>query len=336
MAAFAVDIGRMHAERRQVQSGADAATLALAHDCAAGGVCDTSTTGVSRTMANSNAKDSQTQVTLVCGGGPGLVACPPQTGVALAQCPPVPSGTSSWIRVTTATAEVGGSTILPSIFAQTMTGGSTGKTVHACAQAAWGNPSGLGAMPVTFSQCEWDKATLGGTSFIHPAPYTVADAPRETKLLLHSTDDSGGCPSGYNGGSYADMPGGFGWLEGTGCYVATKVGDKVPADTGVSGGTCGDVVKDSVNKMIYIPIYSKAEKTGKLYTIAGYAAFYVTGYNLPAVHPKSVDSPYQANSWNCKGSNVCIYGFFTKGLVPSGGTLGSGPAMGASVIALIG
>jgi hypothetical protein len=116
--------------------------------------------------------------------------------------------------------------------------------------------------------------------------------------------------------------------------VVTSVGVPAHADTGASGSTCGDVVAANVGKTLYLPVYSAANKVGKTYTIAGYAAFYVTGYNLPGVHPNKIASPLHGN-W-CTGSDKCIYGFFTKGLVPTSGTLGTGPDLGARVIALIG
>jgi Flp pilus assembly protein TadG len=339
MAALSVDVGRLQSERRQVQNGADSASLALAKQCAATTTCDASLAvgHTGRDMANPNANDGQTRLTRICGVGPGLAACPAQTGVVLGQCPPVPAGMANWVRVNTATAQVGGGTLLPYAFAQTLTGAPDGKTVSACAQSAWGTPSSMGALPVTLSQCEWDAATAGGTAFPAQPPYPpYPPAAKETKLVLHSPTEGGGsCPTGYSGGAYFDLPGGFGWLDGGGsCQITTAVGSTVHSDTGASSSTCSDVITANVGKILYLPIYSSASKTGKTYTIAGYAAFYVTGYTLPAAHPKKVPSPIHGN-W-CTGSDQCIYGFFTKALVPSSGVVGTGPSFGASVLGLIG
>ena len=66
----------------------------------------------------------------------------------------------------------------------------------------------------------------------------------------------------------------------------------------------------------------------------GFAAFYLSGYNLPGAHPGRVASP--AGGHLCQGSDKCIYGWFTAGLVPGPGRIGSGPPMGATVVNLSG
>jgi len=68
-----------------------------------------------------------------------------------------------------------------------------------------------------------------------------------------------------------------------------------------------------------------------VYTLMGFAALVITGYHLP---------DFQANDWlnpanDCKGSDKCINGYFTQGLVPDPGTIG-GPNLGADVIQLTG
>ena len=58
--------------------------------------------------------------------------------------------------------------------------------------------------------------------------------------------------------------------------------------------------------------------TNGVYTLKGFAAFVVTGYSLPG---------FNAASWltgitPCSGSDKCLSGFFTHGLIPSGATIG--------------
>ena len=85
-----------------------------------------------------------------------------------------------------------------------------------------------------------------------------------------------------------------------------------------------------------LPVHSEAWGSGSsgTYRISGFAAFYLTGYNLPGVHPNRVDSPVGGRM--CSGSNKCIYGYFTRGLVPSSGLPGTGPDRGTRVVSLIG
>jgi hypothetical protein len=91
-----------------------------------------------------------------------------------------------------------------------------------------------------------------------------------------------------------------------------------------------------VGTVIYLPVYSEAWGNGSngTYRIIGFAAFYLSGYSLPGAHPTRVASP--AGGHLCRGSDKCIYGWFTQGLVPIPGTIGTGPSMGAKVVALTG
>jgi len=340
MAAVSVDVGQLYAERRQVQNGADAAALAVAVSCASSTTCDTSTSGQARSIANANANDAATAVLSVCGSGhPSLAGCGGSSGPVLAQCPTVPSNVQGWVRVGTGTASSGGGSLLPPSFARTLTGrsGYLGSQVLACAQAAWGSPGSMSVtVPLTLSQCEWDAATANGTAFATPPPYPPYPAGGQVALKQHSTSERGGCPS--SGGAYADLPGGFGWLAaGSGCSAVTvSAGGTVAADPGVSASACGDVVAAAVGKVIFLPVYSAAWGNGSngTYQIAGFAAFYLSGYALPGAHPTKVASPVGGHL--CKGSDKCVYGWFTQALMPPPSTLGSGPSMGARVVALVG
>ena len=85
--------------------------------------------------------------------------------------------------------------------------------------------------------------------------------------------------------------------------------------------------------MIFIPVYTTVTGTGTnaLYSLKGFAAFVITGYHFRR---------FKASDWlnpknDCKGSNFCINGYFTQGLIPSSGSVG-GPNLGASIIVLSG
>ncbi|MBM3682981.1 MAG: hypothetical protein FJW83_00355 [Actinobacteria bacterium] len=92
-AALVVDVGALSVEKADLQAGADAAALAVAHDCVAGhcgAVTDTATR-----YASANAIDGASAVDGVCGRGPGLRDC--------AATPVETHGASGWFEVVTST-----------------------------------------------------------------------------------------------------------------------------------------------------------------------------------------------------------------------------------------
>lgn len=333
MAALTVDVGLLQAERRQLQNGADAAALALAMSCGTG-TCDTSPTSEDAALAAENANDGEASVVSVCGeGDPALPPCPPQEGPLLTRCPSSPpdsadpTGVSGWVRVRTATLTSEGGTLLPPVFSGALAGGSSGDghSVATCAQAAWGASAHrmYATLPVAVSRCEWDTATSGGTRYAPPPPYTTYPADAEVALRLHSTTEGGTCPS--FAGAYADLPGGFGWLEPDFlCVVSARVGQTLEADPGIASARCPTLLDDLVGTVVHLPVFSEAwgGGTGGRYRISGFAAFHLTGYRIPGAHPFQVASPVGGQL--CRGAEHCLYGWFVRALVPAGGDLGEG------------
>jgi hypothetical protein len=139
MAALVVDVGSLLDEKRQLQNGADAGALAVAHTCATGPSCNP---GVATKLANDNSRDNSSDVVV---GAPDLAG--------------------RKVMVTTTT-RVGGSTILPYSFGQILTG-VKGKTVHASATAAWDFPGSAVAIPLTISPCDKTQLGIGVTAVIN-------------------------------------------------------------------------------------------------------------------------------------------------------------------------
>jgi hypothetical protein len=328
--ALVVDVGRLQVEREQLQSGADAAALAVAKACATKGSC---TTTVAGGYADGNAKDGTSAVTVVCGTGPGLPSCPaePDNLTACLGNPPVGV---PYVEVRTATRLSDGSTLLPPTFARSLAGmsGYRGSTVQACSRVAWGPPAGTAGIAITISQCNWQVMTGNGTTF-----------PTDERIIyLHDpqTDDpdSATCPKDPSGKT---APGGFGFLSANAgiCEASGTVGTDWAGSTGNNSHDCptGLDADRASGQPIPLPVYDTVSSNGTntTYHIVGFAAFVVTGWNLTSssmasnIPPGSV-APRPAASY-CTGSARCLYGYFTTKLVPTGSFSG-GTNFGVSVL----
>lgn len=346
MGALVVDVGGMYAEKAQLQNGADAGALAVALGCATGpSTCSSSksATGPAGKHANSNANDAAANVETVCGKDPSGIL-PPCSGPGL--CAKTPAAGTNYAQVQTSTLN-NGSTLLPPAFGQALLGPSyQGVTIRACAQTMWGSPSSLGAtLAITLSACEWSNATANGTAFAKAPPYPTwppayagtVPAPGapggEQVLQIHGSGNAcTGSPAGW------DLPGGFGWLSDPGgnCSVTIDISGTYADNTGVSAGTSCKAVLPTLranHTVLYIPVFDGLGGTGHngTYHLKGFAAFVVTGYQLPGLKDKSIIS----NKDYCKGTAKCIYGFFTQGLVNKPGGVG-GSDLGARIVQLIG
>jgi Flp pilus assembly protein TadG len=338
MAALVVDVGQFYQERAELQNGADAAALAVAKSCATGNC----TPGLAAQYANLNASaltGGTAAVNLVCGTGTGLAPCTtPSTG-KMFDCPAAPAAGAGFVDVHTSTQLPGGSTLLPPIFARTLTGMGNyqGSTVYACAQAAWGAPSGANTIAFTISACSWDLATNQGTTFAPPPPYppNTLPSPSQDQVLNVTSGNGIGCSTEPSG---ADAPGNFGWTSDPTNTCSLSVSGAF-AGTGVSASQACQtaLAADQANRtLLLLPVYISIGGTGNnaVYTLKGFAAFVVTGYHL-----SGFNAPDWLNSKNdCNGSHKCINGYFTQALIPSATGVGGGgyPYLGAAVVGLTG
>jgi hypothetical protein len=83
--------------------------------------------------------------------------------------------------------------------------------------------------------------------------------------------------------------------------------------------------------VVYLAVYTKITGSGAnaVYTLKGFAAFVITGFQLPSLSATDWLNP--AN----KCTNKCIEGYFTQGIVPYDSSL-SGTYLGAAIIRLTG
>ncbi|SFP32099.1 Putative Flp pilus-assembly TadE/G-like [Geodermatophilus dictyosporus] len=127
LAAIAVDVGAVYAERARLQVAADAAALAVAQDCARGACGDVQATADTMVAANAGTADADRPV---------LATRPTRVTVTGRQ------PTEHW-------------------FAPVL--GIDATAVSASATVAWGAPGGgTAVLPLTFSWCEFSQQTGGG------------------------------------------------------------------------------------------------------------------------------------------------------------------------------
>ncbi|BCJ71816.1 hypothetical protein CS0771_13600 [Catellatospora sp. IY07-71] len=349
MTALVVDIGQLYAEREELQSGADAAAMAVALDCAQrgdvtrGNECLAAASTVPG-YADRNARDGDSAIVRVCGSDSRLTPCSTVPGGNLADCiGTVPSG-ATYVEVRTKTETNGGSYIYPASFAQTLVDGYSGTTVGACSRVGWGSP-GVG-VALTFCLTEWNDATGSGTDLAPPPPAVPAGS---YEVVLRTRSPGGGKPGGSPADpcekkkSGADLPGDFGWTDtpdAATCQTLISSAGMYGVDPG------SDVVKSCEavfvaarddRTPVIVPIYNEATGTGSggVYRLEGFAAFVITGWGN--LFPGVKDVPSWLNpATKCSPGDVCIFGYFTNALLPWSGGFSSTTNYGATVIKTIG
>ena len=307
--AIVVDFGRVYTERRELQNGADAAALAVARDCASGGCLDGYDPYIiAETYADANASDDLAWVDDVT----------------------IDFGAQT-VKVHTATEDPGGDHHFDMVFAQLI--GYDGLTVDAEATVAWGAPDGLATLPITFSLCEWNNFTAPFFPWDEWSPSSLPGEGSLVTLFFHGdTEVCHDSPSG------ADLPGGFGWLDtpsGT-CETEVFTDDWVPDDPGASPSTgcSASVMENLVGTVVLIPYFDEFVGTGAgaEYHIAGFGAFYLTGYNFAGQYKEaSLVTGLQV----CTGEDRCLEGFLIDDYVLSGPPGGSSD-FGVTVIGFVG
>ncbi|OLB78113.1 MAG: hypothetical protein AUI14_14160 [Actinobacteria bacterium 13_2_20CM_2_71_6] len=332
--ALAVDVGQLYAEREQLQSGADAAALAVAQNCVRTPASCGNQGTVASGFANGNAKDGVSAVTVICGRGTGLAACPAPAGTR-ADCLGTAPTSGNYAEVRTATQQADGSTLLPPSFAQTLlgNGGYQGHRAGSCARVAWGPPATASGFAVTLSTCDWNQMTGGATAY-WPAG-TVPPASAEGILYLHGSHNANTCPAGPSGW---DAPGGFGWLDDPTSTCTTTV-----SSSGTYGGNTGNSTSHpcqtaitqayTTHRAVLLPVYDGVQGNGShtTYHLSGFSSFVLTGYRL---------SGFTASSWLtgrnlCTGSDRCLYGYFTTAILPNVGAFGT-TSYGTNIVKVVG
>ncbi len=346
-AALVVDAGALYVERRELQNGADAASLAIAQDCAAGECGIPAQTAQS--YADSNSRDGDgAYVQDVCGAG----------APELAPCSDVPADSvagAGFVSVKTQTGDENAPGVVPPVLGRALDPSYGGTTVHARAVANWGSPEAMtSALPFAFSNCEWEHYTNSGATY--PGTIVAPNWPKnpdgtpapEAKVFLAGASTK--CPGSNSDG---DSAGGFGWLGGDGdkCTELTEVDGFIGNKTGLGAAGCD--FNKLVGTTVHVPVFDcqtdlsiqpdpDYDAAGKCYGqgsdsgasvryhVAGYATFYITGISVPGARLKSIVT----GQFPCTAVEKCISGYFTTGLAPGGGRVGDGENYGSTVVGL--
>jgi hypothetical protein len=340
--ALVIDVGQIYAEREQLQSGADAAAMAVAQNCIRTPAACGDQTGAAEALANGNSADGVSAVTVVCGRGPKLQGgvrtlpdCPAPVGNR-ADCMGAAPSSGNYAEVHTATELAGDKHLLPPTFAGALAGNSgyEGTRVGACARVAWGPPLEATGLGVTVSICEWQQMTHGTPAYYPPG--TLPPTSAEGVIHLHDPKAGNTC----QGPSGADGPGGFGWLDSPNdsCMVTVSPSRAYGGDNG--NGTAPMNCKSKLQELyashrpVLLPVYDEVQGSGShlTYHLSGFSSFVLTGY---AVKGDFLPSWLTGSNLCTSNSQSCLYGYFTTAILPTGGVFGS-VDYGTNILKLVG
>lgn len=207
--------------------------------------------------------------------------------------------------VDASTSDATGGTILPHYFAKIF--GISGTTVRASATAQWGPLVYGPSLPLVLSMCEFDEA-VG----------TPMQLPSDPVTIIFHDGNAEGCDGPAPGG--LDLPGGFGWVDTSGCeatysvddggvWAGSSTGANPPSGCTASNFPLGDLYPDPP---LLFPIFDGETRNEGAYGefhLIGYAAFELYGYRLQP------GNTFTAGTAGCVGpglsaDQVCITGKF--------------------------
>jgi Flp pilus assembly protein TadG len=242
--ALTVDVGRIYQERRELQNGADAAALAVAHDCASGD-CGTSQT-TADLYADANATDGSAGVESVS----------------------IDSGAKK-VTVYTVTDGASGNAF-PMTFARVV--GFDEVTVRAKATVAWDGLRAGSALPVLFRESLWNDIDPSRLTTVEEAMSGAAPADRLV-TIAHRSDRDPADPSSAA----------FEWLIGSaGCAIDVEVGELVEHRDGMSpdatppSDCSGAGLGDVVGSIALVSFFDGGDfESGNSKRVSGIGALYV-------------------------------------------------------------
>jgi hypothetical protein len=143
MGALVVDVGDLYVERELLQTGADAAGMAVASACTQGGCVGTAAVAAQLDRARTYANRSRNahpgvyaEVTELCGSWDSLPACSTPTNPGgLGRCIGTPAAGTTYLEVRVRTQNAANTSVLPPTFGTALVGGQyRGTAVGACSR----------------------------------------------------------------------------------------------------------------------------------------------------------------------------------------------------------
>ncbi|MPV37016.1 pilus assembly protein TadG-related protein [Georgenia subflava] len=253
--AITVDVAAMWAEKQQLQTGADAAALAVAQDCARNDCGPAATTAQS--LAEANIDDGEATASIVG---------------------PAPSPSSGSVTVQT-------SGVREHWFAPVL--GIDESTITTQATASWGAPTGgTAVLPLAFSWCEFQAQTGGGL------PSSTTE--RTIYFTKSSGTSCTGPSNNLVPGGFGWLTVNAGSCQTTsaiGQVLWSDTGENVPSGCSTADFTAvqGDTV------LLPIFDSSGGTGSSAWYRLYGYAAFVVTGYHFVGQYSWSASGTCKGN-----------------------------------------
>jgi Putative Flp pilus-assembly TadE/G-like len=201
-------------------------------------------------------------------------------------------------------------------------------TINRHATATWSGVGAADTLPITLSECDFQRITAGGMPTGTQTVYFHSEPVNTTGPFPCNASSSG-----------LNIPGGFGWISGapTGSPCIVHVTLSTPSDQGNSPPSACNKKADWDPRLGHdylIPIYGATD--GHSYTITGFAELTFQGYKWNGglsggtLNNKKCPDPVTGADMN--NDVTCLQGSFKK--IVTNGTSG-GYNFGAVVISLI-
>jgi hypothetical protein len=293
--ALVVDVGQLYVERGELQSGADAAALAVARACATN-TPDCRDLPAVRTLAqrylNDNASDGVSKLDVLCGRLPFREIDCPAENTNLTACLGSPPTIGNYVEVRVVTEMADGRLVLPPSFAQAVFPDFDGVGVGACGRAGWQLRIDVPLLGIAMSTCDFADARIG-------TEVTIGDAspcrpPDRRGAVLDRPDPrcEVALPDDAN-------------LGGHGIYDL-----RLPI-----GGDCKKRLHEGITdgQVVYLPVYDDVhgDSFDPVFHIVGAIGVVITGYldktdtdPPPDVGPPITDNRCDASSSRCISMRV--------------------------------
>lgn len=389
LGAIVVNVGGWYVARGMDQNAADAAVMAVAETCADGS-CDPSAANQYADGLTNGQLAGQTM--FVCGTAPGLAGC--AGGVENGQVCPLPHSApyvdvlvtpeggsmenfTSGTQVVGACAQAALDNVGSCEDCAALTMSKCEWDMNTSNGTAFADPGDSIPTYLNTITARRESSLFGSgpsNNFFQKAKiydpmnrqagYTpTPSAPANATIAGSETVIKAQGSFGTSCGSSA--PGNFEWLTNSGCSAAIDSDGTFGGDTGANAPDCEELFTNSraTGEPIYLPVFSAKTLSGSnaTYTLAGFAAFVVTGWDLntgagtwnnktlPSTIGEALNQPAGSDRGHyCgkppkgytkdtgSGQDQCVYGYFTEALVPNGPFGGGGSLPGLTVASLTG